>query len=169
MQHHRASAVQRVAPTAANYSDQKRGTKAGRRMEPRIHGAGPYRAHTSCRYRKPDSEWFSPYGTNQCFPSSFVVFARETFVSRMTHSTSWVIRKENRLKTDRGTSFIAPCLQPAVRSAAQRPLSELSPDEMALVKGAQQPVAYDLITEFVSCYRGICGTYPNGTRTDDFR
>ena len=87
----------------------------------------------------------------------------------MTHSTSWVIRKENRLKTDRGTGFIAPCLHPAVRAAAQRPLSELSPDEMALVEGAQQPVAYDLITEFVSCYRGICGTYPNGTRTDDFR
>ena len=78
------------------------------------------------------------------------------------------MRKENRLETDRGTSFIVQCPQPAVLALAKRPLSELSLDEMALVSGAQS-VPYDLITEFVSCYRGICGTYPNGTRTDDFR
>jgi hypothetical protein len=73
------------------------------------------------------------------------------------------------LETERGTSFIAQCLQPAGRALAKRPLSELSTDEIARVSGAQQSVPYDLITEFVSCYRGICGTYPNGTRTDEFR
>jgi hypothetical protein len=73
------------------------------------------------------------------------------------------------LEAERKASFIAQCLQPGVRALAKRPLSELSPNEIARVSGAQQSVPYDLITEFVSCYRGICGTYPNGTRTDEFR
>ena len=79
------------------------------------------------------------------------------------------MRKVSQLETERKASFIAQCLQPDVRAVAKRQLSGLSPDEIVRVSGAQQSVPYDLITEFVSCYRGICGTYPNGTRTDEFR
>ena len=45
---------------------------------------------------------------------------------------------------------------------------ELKLYELDGIHGGQS-VPSDLIVEFVSCYLGICGYYPFGTRTDEYR